>query len=248
MKNLYLLLIVFIPLFSFEAISEELKENTNYRTRTILEVSDDAKNFNKKVGAQSKFVVIDNDDKDKYAIKFLNVYQVGEIKASRTKDDYKSYTPSDVIEDQIYYLNKVEVNGVPIEKRVHQSFGGLVSGPLIVPFKYRLNDDSISGEATLGYYAGWGWDTNFFGASDRYVTFTPFLSAGLTQVSVKSESESGETSSDNKSGFSWATGLLINNWDRVNIGLVYGQDRIGDKNWEHEGESWLSISIGWEIK
>ena len=213
-----------------------------------MEVSEDASNYDKKVGAQSKFVVIDNDDKDKYAIKFLNVYQVGEIKAARTEADYKEYKPSDVIEDQMYYLKKDEVNGVPIEKKVHQSFGGLVSGPLIVPFKYRTNDDSISGEATVGYYAGWGWDTNFLGASDRYVTFTPFLSAGLTQVSVTTVDDNQETSSDNKSGFSWATGILINNWDSVNIGLVYGEDRIGDKDWEHEGEGWLSISIGWEIK
>lgn len=242
-----------IPLLALAIIgtnsfAEELKENTNYRARTIMEVSEDASNYDKKVGAQSKFVVIDNDDKDKYAIKFLNVYQVGEIKAARTKADYKEYKPSDVIEDQIYYLTKDEVNGVPIEKKVHQSFGGLVSGPLVVPFKYRTNDDSISGEATVGYYAGWGWDTNFFGASDRYVTFTPFLSAGLTQVSVTTVDENQETSSDNKSGFSWATGILINNWDSVNIGLVYGEDRIGDKDWEHEGEGWLSISIGWEIK
>jgi opacity protein-like surface antigen len=230
------------------SFGEELKENTNYRSRTIIDASEDASTYDKKVGAQSKFVVIDNDDKDKYAIKFLNVYQVGEIKSVRTESDYKDYKPSDVIEDQIYFLKKDEVNGVPIEKKVHQSFGGLVSGPLVVPFKYRTSDDSISGEATVGYYAGWGWDTNFFGASDRYVTFTPFLSAGLTQVAVTTVDENQETSTDNKSGFSWATGILINNWDSVNIGVVYGEDRIGDKEWEHEGDGWLSISIGWEIK
>ena len=32
-----------------------------------------------------------------------------------------------------------------------------------------------------------------------------------------------------------------------NIGLVYGQDRTGDKTWLHEGEDWLSFMIGWDI-
>jgi hypothetical protein len=248
MKSVKCLAILTLSTISMDGFCEELKENTNYRARTIMEVSDDASKYDKKVGAQSKFIVLDNDDKDKYAIKFLNVYPVSELKAIRSKKDYKDYTASDVIEDKVYYLSKDEVNGVPIEKKVHQSFGGLVSGPLIVPFKYRTNDESISGEATVGYYAGWGWDTHFWGASDRYVTFTPFLSAGLTQVSVETVNENGDTSSDNKSGFSWATGLLINNWDSVNVGIVYGQDRVGVREWEHEGEGWLSISIGWELR
>ena len=227
--------------------AEELKENINYRTRVNLSVSEDGSAYDKNVGAQSKFVVIDNDNKDEYAIKFLNVYQVVEIKATRTKDDYRKFSPSDVIEDKVYYIKKSEVIGVPIEKKVQQSFGGLVSGPLVVPFKYRLDDKSIAGDATVGYYAGWGWDTNFWGASDKYVTFTPFLSAGITQVSVSKTDKNGITSDENKSGFSWATGLLINNWDSVNIGIVYGEDRIGNQEWEHEGQGWVSISVGWEI-
>jgi len=33
----------------------------------------------------------------------------------------------------------------------------------------------------------------------------------------------------------------------VNIGLVYGQDRIGDKTWQHEGNDWISFMIDWDI-
>lgn len=250
MKHYREFFILPILVVSCNAMCEDLKENTNYRTRINLIVSEDAEIYDKKVGAQSKFVVIDSDDKDKYAIKFINIYQASKIKQAeiRKKNSYKDFFPSDVIEDNIYYLKKEVINGVPVEKKVHQSFGGLVSGPLVVPFKYRISDDSISGEATVGYYAGWGWDTNFFGASEKYVTFTPFLSAGITQVSITKVDENGESETENKSGFSWATGVLVKNWDNVNIGVVYGQDRIGDKNWKHEGEGWLSLSVGWDIK
>lgn len=209
----------------------------------------DDSNTNLKVGAQSKFVILDNDEKDKYAIKFLNIYKYVEIapEAEWTDDSNSTSSLSEVIKGQVYYLSKSEVNGVPIESKVLQSYGGLVSGPLIVPFKYRLDDKSLGGDATVGYYAGWGFETNFFDLSDKYVTFTPFLSAGLTQVSVIKKSDDGTSESDSKSGFSWATGLLIQNWDNVNIGIVYGEDRIGDQDWEHEGEGWISISVGWEL-
>lgn len=244
-----LILVVLIQiLFVTNVYAEELKKDKKYRVRTALEVSSDGTNYNLKVGTQSKFVVIDNSDSDKYAIKFMNIYQYGTIrdKNERLKNDYKSLQPSDVIEDEIYFLNKTPNNGVAVESKVQQSFGGLVSGPLIVPFKYRLEDESIVGDATVGYYAGWGLDTNFFGASDTYVTFTPFLSAGISQVAVGKNGESG-ADTENKSGFTWSTGLLIKNWGSVNIGIVYGEDRIGDKEWEHEGDGWLSISVGWEL-
>jgi opacity protein-like surface antigen len=246
MKNF--LLIITIILMSFSSQSDELLKDKSYRARTNLEVSD-GKNKDLKVGAQSKFVILDNDNKDNYAIKFMNIYKYGEIlpPQKQTNTLTTSFKNSGVIKGDIYYLSKTEVNGVSIESRVQQSFGGLVSGPLIVPFKYRLDDKSIGGDATVGYYAGWGLETNFLGISDTYVTFTPFLSAGLTQVSVLSESEEGVTTTDSKSGFSWATGVLIKNWDSVNIGIVYGQDRIGDQSWDHEGEGWFSFSVGWEM-
>lgn len=126
-----------------------------------------------------------------------------------------------------------------MENLVTNSFRGVVSGPLIVPFKYRTGDESFSGEASIGYYAGWGMD--FFNTG---VGITPMLSAGLTQVSVADGTGEG---TENKSGFTWTAGFLFQNWDGMNIGIVYGEDRIGDSQWEHEGDGWWSISMGWEI-
>jgi len=237
-----------LALATFNSYSAELINDKTYRARTNLEVTDSAKQ-KLKVGSQSKFVVLVNDDKDKYAIKFTNIYQYGEIlpPKARTKDKNIEYKNSDVIKGEIYFLSKQKTLGVPVETKVEQSFSGLVSGPLVVPFKYRLNDKSIGGDATIGYYAGWGIDTNFFSLSEKYVTFTPFLSAGLTQISVVTQLPDGSSQTDSNSGISWAGGVLISNWDSVNIGIVYGQDRIGDQDWTHEGEGWLSISVGWQI-
>jgi hypothetical protein len=241
-------LIVVLSLVSISSQSAELIKDKAYRARTTLEISDGTKK-DLKVGPQSKFIVLSTSDKDKYAIKFRNIYLYGEILPAdeRKKDEFTKYIVSDVIKGEIYFLDKNPTKGIPVEDKVEQSFSGLVSGPLIVPFKYRLNDKSLAGDATVGYYAGWGVESNFFGLSETHVTFTPFISAGLAQVSVLSEAEDGTTTTNSKSGFSWATGLLIKNWDSVNIGIVYGQDRVGDTNWKHEGKGWFSISVGWEI-
>lgn len=72
------------------------------------------------------------------------------------------------------------------------------------------------------------------------------MSAGLTQVSVPSSSDPKKT--DDKSGITIAAGFLLQNWSNINIGFVYGQDRIGeDQNWQHEGKGWLSFIIGWDL-
>ena len=235
-------------LTAFNSNSAELTKDKVYRARTNIEVTDSNKK-NLKVGYQSKFVVLVNDDKDKYAIKFTNIYPYGEIlpPSKQINDQYFRYVNSELIKGEIYYLSKDKKDGVPVEEKVEQSFAGLVSGPLVVPFKYRLNDKSIGGDATIGYYAGWGIDTNFFSLSEKYVTFTPFISAGLAQISVVTQLPDGTSQTDSNSGISWAAGVLISNWDSVNIGIVYGQDRIGDQDWEYEGEGWLSISVGWQI-
>lgn len=230
-----LILVVLIQiLFVANVSAEELIKDKIYRARTALEVSSDGTTYNLKVMPSSKFVVLDNSDSGKYAIKFMSIYPTDKN------------TQTAVTKDGIYFLNKTPDKGVAVESKVLQSLGGIVSGPLIVPFKYRLDDKSIAGDAAVGYYAGWGFETNFFGISDTYVTFTPFLSAGISQVAVGKNGESG-ADTENKSGFTWSTGILIKNWGNINIGFVYGEDRTGDTKWEHEGDGWVSISVGWEL-
>lgn len=113
----------------------------------------------------------------------------------------------------------------------------------MVPFKYRLNDDSLSGDAAVGFYAGMTFEPGCL-TENWCFRITPLLSAGISQVSVAETDGSG---TENKTSVTWAAGFLITDWSDMNIGLICGQDRIGDKTWEHEGKGWLSFMIGWQL-
>ncbi len=218
--------------FSSVLAAQSLEENKIYRlSKTVndlvLATTDDESN--KFIAAKgSKFIVIDSNDQKYYVVRFVNVA------------DFKD-SKSTVLEDSEYKLSK-KTGVVDISRSVERSFGGPVSGPLIVPFKYRLDDKSLSGEAAIGYYAGYGFEPKIIGTDFR-LPLSPFIAGGLSQISV---SNNGTT--DNKTGITLAAGFLIQNWANVNIGLVFGQDRIGNKNWAHEGNRWVSFMIGWDAK
>ena len=223
-----------IALFSISAFAEDLEEGKVYRLhKTINDVelaSDPSKKFT--VVKDSKFKVVDSSNSSYYIVTFVTLYNF--------KPDGASLIKSTVTTDQEYRLNRV-VNSVPIDKSSSLSRGGAVSGPLIVPFKYRTNDDTLAGDATIGYYAGYSVEPKL-PLTETRIPISPFIAGGLSQVSV---TEGEETT--NQTGVSLAIGILVQNWDGINIGIVYGQDRIGDKDWEHEGEGWVSFMVGWEL-
>ena len=226
-------LIVIVCVSCGVASAAELTEGQIYRLeRTFTGLLDHTGAGDYTATRPSKFIVVDNDNPDYYLIRFLKVhnFKVGD-----------SVIESTVREDDEYRLPRITPN-VTVEKSVRQAFSGPVSGPLVVPFKYRLDDKSITGDATLGLYAGYSFDIPIWRTNFR-IPITPFVSGGLTQVSVVDEN--GE--SDSKSGFTWSAGLLIQNWGNLTIGIVYGQDRVGDQDFEHEGKGWFSFMIGWEI-
>ena len=225
---LTLFLILLFPLIS---IANDFEEKEIYRlNKTIYDLVCNKDNQSGFIASKRlKFVVVDKGNPEHYVVRFL--YPYFNLKARKN---------STVSYDDEYLLPK-KVGNVEITKSTTQYTSGPVSGPLIVPFKYRLNDETISGEAALGLYAGYRFEFRIF-FTDFIVKFTPFVAGGISQISVE---EDGETNST--SGFTWATGLLIDNWDNVNIGIVWGEDRIGDKDWEYEGEKWLSFMVGWSF-
>lgn len=110
-------------------------------------------------------------------------------------------------------------------------------GALIVPFKLREKDNSLSGESTIGYYLGSKSDYAFFSG-------TVFASAGLSLISVNN-SETG--SSENHTGYTWSIGYAFDSRDDFQAAIVVGQDRLGGSagdNWEYEGDTWISVAIG----
>ena len=212
--------------FSF---AKELEEQRIYRlNKTVYNLQrtrDGEPGF--RAMKNSKFVVVDSSDSSAYVVRFLTLYKFNDIESTVTKDEE-------------YKLPK-EVGNVDISKSVIASVGGPVSGPLVVPFKFRLDDDSITGDATLGYYAGYSLEPPIPWTHYR-VPITPFIAGGISQISVSHDGEP-----DYKTGFTWAAGILVQNWANVNIGIVLGEDYIGDKDWEHEGQRWFSFMIGWEL-
>ena len=226
----YFILVISVCFMSQFSVAEELQETKIYRlNKTVYELE---RTRDKKTGfiavKNSKFVVVDSSDsKAYYVVRFLTLYNLSDTKSTVTLDEE-------------YKLPK-QVGNVDVTKSVSPSVAGPVSGPLVVPFKFRLDDDSITGEAALGYYAGYRLEPRIL-FTDVRVPISPFIAGGISQVSV---SENGET--DNKTGFTWAAGILVQNWANVNIGIVYGEDRTGDKDWEHEGEGWFSFMIGWQL-
>ncbi|MEM6484675.1 MAG: hypothetical protein AAF662_06800 [Pseudomonadota bacterium] len=233
-------------------IAAELEEQVIYRTSVDLAVSVDGKGSTGptiKAGAKSRFKVLDNGLSDYYAVQFESIRSSegghdSSDMTSGSEDSTESSKPPSALELKegiTYFIPKKSDHKVAVEKVVSRSANGPVSGPLIVPYKWRLDDDSLSGEATIGYYAGWAHEFMNGG-----LTVTPFISAGLTQVSVATVGENGEISEDNKSGVTIAVGFL-KSWDNLNVGFVAGQDRIGDKEWQYEGDTWISLSVGWDL-
>lgn len=152
----------------------------------------------------------------------------------------------------VYYLPMtVESSSetkISIDKLTKKSETGPVVGALLVPYKYRTDTKTIDGETTIAVYMGYAIEPEWFNRRvDTSVTFVPYLSAGLTSIDVNNVSDSGEIQADSKQGVTLAFGFILKNWDSTNLGFVIGQDRIGDESWEHEGKTWLSFSVGWNI-
>ncbi|MHC4457427.1 MAG: hypothetical protein ACYS0I_10105 [Planctomycetota bacterium] len=221
-----LITLILISVYPFISFAGNLQETKSYRLNktvsNLKRIGDkDEEDFTAR--RKSIFIVVDASNEG------YNVVRFSEIKKASTvskDDEYKLFD---------------KIDGVDVSKSVRLLGTGPVSGPLIVPFKFRLEDDSITGEATLGYYAGYRFET-LIPRTDFRVPISPFAAGGISQVSVTINGES-----DTKSAFTWAVGILIQNWANVNIGIVYGEDRTGDKDWEHEGEGWFSFMIGWDL-
>lgn len=226
-----LLSVILLSIFiSPNAFSQDLEEKKVYRldksVHNLKRTRDGQGDF---IAFQnSKFIVVDaQTDPDAYIVRFIKIYPYGDMLST-------------VTEGEEYKLDKI-IGGTAIVKSVELSLTGPVSGPLIVPFKYRTDDDSLSGEATIGYYAGFRTEFRMPLTSTR-IPVSPFIAGGLSQINISTNGEA-----DNKSAVTIAVGFLVQNWADVNIGFVYGQDRIGDSSWEHEGDGWISFMIGWDI-
>ena len=226
-----LIAVILICIYPSISFGDELEEKKIYRlSKTVYNLErtrDNEEGF--KAVKNARFIVVDAaNSNDYYVVRFLRSFDPKVNKGSTFSPDEEYKLPT-------------KIGNVDVSKSVELSIAGPVSGPLIVPFKIRLDDGSVTGEATLGYYAGYRFESRLF-YTNFIIPISPFIACGISQVTVE---ENGVI--DNMSSFTWAVGLLIQNWADVNIGIVYGQDRTGETDWVHEGESWFSFMVGWDL-
>jgi hypothetical protein len=250
MKLIHILSLLLVLNLS-SLFADNIEVGKTYRTEVILDVYELNGTIKDKVGKFSKFKIVDEND-SLYFISFFNVYEYKVLKkveksTQQTNTDHYTTQKTSIVPNTLYTIEKynkkktINKNNINYQHRIYpSSANGFVSGPLIVPFKYRFDDKSLEiGDITLGTYIGWRWGTPW------YIDFTPILSAGITIVNDGSTDE--EPNKGEENGFSFAYGLLIDNIGDTAIGLIYGRDWIGDKNWKHEGKGWLSLSFNWKF-
>ena len=121
-----------------------------------------------------------------------------------------------------------------VSKSKYVRAGGLNTGMLVVPFKYRQGD--IYSDSTIGPYI-----------SVKYEFIETLISAGISQISF---SEVGSDKIDTKTGFTIAGGInfeVSKDWD---IALITGIDHMSGaqgESWEHQDCVWYSLAIGFNF-
>ena len=116
---------------------------------------------------------------------------------------------------------------------------GVDYGLLVLPYKYHFTDQSLTGEATLGGYAGYK-----FSWPGIAISF-PVVSAGVGVVNTTQQS--GVSTSGTAPSFTFAGGLIINltKTGLFQIGIIAGADWAGkNSQYKYEGQPWVAVSFG----
>ncbi len=229
-------------LISSFVFSDELKIGENYRLSSTvwsLELVDPpgpGQQLTGNASRDSKFSVVGagkGNKSGKYIIKFSRTYDYKAANGSKIK--------STVELNQNYYIDKTSNAGLALSNDVAMSFGGFVSGPLVIPFKVRSSEID-AGNSSLGVFVGYSIDTRV-PFTLKHIEISPFFSVAYTSISVSNNNELNE-----ENGLTYAAGILIKNLSGIDFGLTYGEDRIGkSKNWKYEGKGWYSISLGYKV-
>ena len=186
----------------------------------------DGDNTKYAAGANTKFYIVGESDSH-YKILFK---KEKDIIAAPKKEGYERVRTKQ--------LFKIEKTALP-ENSYRLRFG-IAHGPLIVPFKLRTKDGSLTGQSTLGYYLGIKNDF-LFGSG------TLFGSAGLTLIPVNDVNSS---LTDEKTGISLSIGYSFASKSDFQAAIIAGWDHLGGDagdNWEYENDTWVSFAIGFEF-
>lgn len=120
---------------------------------------------------------------------------------------------------------------------------GWTYGTLLVPYKgITSGSKTIKSSATIGPYFGRRIEGNT-GLEFKFIGFF-----GPSAIENSTE-ENGESKTDTLFGLSYGLGLLITVKQEFQMGIVVGEDRVGeDSDFEDNGKTWLAIALGYEFE
>lgn len=182
----------------------------------------------------SKIWVSEIDSSGKAHIRFKENWSNKEVGTGKKNDEYDAINKGGLVKPGIEYtIETVKLQHAPV------SIQGVDYGVLVVPYKFHFTDQTLTGEATLGGYAGYRYSWPGFALT------VPLISAGVGVVNVTT---TGETKSS--PSFSLATGTIITLTKNglFQIGLLGGLDWAGKgNNYKYEGRPWVAVSFGTNI-
>lgn len=139
-----------------------------------------------------------------------------------------------VLDDDIYIIEKSI-----LEDRYKPVFGDSF-GLLLIPYKYRTKDGSLTSDPAFGAY--WGFTNKWLGFHS-----TLLVGAGLSHI-VTTDGNTNKI--EYKTALTFGTGLTSTISEKYHAGIFAGIDRLGGeagKWWKYENELWISVTIGYKF-
>lgn len=173
----------------------------------------------------------------------------------------------DVLDNQVFFqfwkfrgneeLNK-QLNGenndviyeLPIDKfkklvNVYYNRVDWRAGAYTVPVKLRFDDFDFTSNINIG--SNIGAKIRWNRKQENGFSIEPVFGLGISGISLD-DFNSDVYKSTNSIAFSMNTGIIFHITDRINLGILYGFDKLSDKdqykyNWKHNGKGWLGLGI-----
>ncbi len=145
-----------------------------------------------------------------------------------------SQDPAYVSDDDIYIIEKSI-----LEERYKPAFGDSF-GLLLIPYKYRPGDGSLTTDPTFGGY--WGLSNRWLGFNSTFL-----VGVGVSHI-VTTDGNTNQI--EYKTALTAGGGLTSTIRGKYHAGIFAGIDRLGGEAgrwWKYENELWISLTIGYNF-
>jgi len=184
-----------------------------------------------KANAGSQFQFEGETDTD-YKVSFT---KVSKAEPERSRALSLLAVPAELaMQGELYSITKTTFDDI-----YYKLVSGLSWGILSLPFKFRLDDQTLSGGSTLG---------GFIGYNQRWLFGIHTILVGAAGVSMIATQDINSKSLDNKTGLTLALGMTMPIEKSFQAGFFFGADHIGGRSgeeWGHDDKLWISLSIGY---